>query len=137
MKKIIFSLIACMTFIAMEAKVVKGYKTTTSTGSIELIIDSIDFRKDLIRVYGKLKGVPHTSNRIDNMTLKSGKKIAAFTDIDGVDARRWFQWEDTGLIPVEIDFPPYFKSSTAMMMITTEGPKGNSSWTIKRINQKR
>lgn len=70
-------------------------------------ITKVEFRSDLTRVYVTLTGRPHTSYRIDyvRMILPSGKGIS-FTDIDGIDAKRYFQWESDGKIDLEIDFPP-------------------------------
>lgn len=69
-------------------------------------ITNVEFRSDLTRVYVTLTGRPHTSYRIDfvRMILPSGKDLA-FTDIDGIDAKRYFQWETDGVIDLEIDFP--------------------------------
>ncbi len=101
-------------------------KATRCNGSLEFRCDSIDFRADLTRVYGKLVGSPHTSNRIDAVQLRASKAIA--DDIDGVDMKRWFQWEDDGIIPVEIDFPAMkFRSSVEMEVIT---PRGTSTWIV-------
>ena len=52
----------------------------------------------------------------------------ASTDIDGVDMKRYFQWEDENYIEVEIDFPPMKKSRT--MTVSVVGPNGNSLWII-------
>lgn len=61
---------------------------------------------NLARVCGNLVGMPHTSARIDSISLRGAKGIAiAADDIDGVDFERYFQWEDDGIIPLEIDFP--------------------------------
>lgn len=58
----------------------------------------------IIRVKGSLIGDPHTSNRINSARLLVGHQSYAATDIDGVDFERYFQWEDDGIIPLEIDF---------------------------------
>ena len=50
-------------------------------------------------------GIPHTSQRIDSVDLVMGSKIVKATDIDGVDFERYFQFEDQGVIMLEIDFP--------------------------------
>lgn len=65
---------------------------------------------DLIRVGGDLIGRPHTSARIDSVTLTTDDARIKANDIDGVDFERYFQWEDEGIIPVEIDFPGYQKA---------------------------
>ena len=54
--------------LVAQAHVERRYRTTASQ-HITLVVDSIDYRQDLTRVYGKLIGTPHTSQRIDAMTL--------------------------------------------------------------------
>lgn len=58
----------------------------------------------IIRVKGSLIGTPHTSHRINSARLLIGKVSYEATDIDGIDFERYFQWEDDGIIPLEIDF---------------------------------
>lgn len=58
----------------------------------------------IVRVKGDLKGIPHTSSRIDAAVLVVGTQTFTAQDIDGVDFERYFQWEDEGVIPLEIDF---------------------------------
>lgn len=113
-------------------KVVRA-KSTQSSGVLTLECDSVDFRPDLVRVYGRLVGTPHTSHRIDSLSVEYPVKKAS-TDIDGVDMKRWFQWEDEGELPVEIDFPPMKKS--ARMDINAVTPRGVAGWRII-LNNKR
>lgn len=78
----------------------------------DFIVSDVIYKSDdnLTRVCGNLTGRPHTSARIDGVTLKSaGSRIEAY-DIDGVDFERYFQWEDDGTIYIEIDFPGYRQS---------------------------
>lgn len=126
----------------MNARVVKSYyfNGRNSSGVMEFVVDSVDFRKDLTRVYGKLKGAPHTSHRIDNMNMRlMDGTVMPCADIDGVDMQRWFQWEDDGLIPVEIDFGTITKIPDTFIIVTS-GPKGECQWPIingkksKRLN---
>ena len=112
------------------AEVHKGY-TSTSSGSIKMMVDSIDYRSDLTRVYGTLVGRPHTSNRIDGIVAVQGEKTFDATDLDGVDMKRWFQWEDDGLIPVEIDFPVI--KAECSFSVELDGPRGESQWSISAI----
>lgn len=100
-----------------------------SGGQIGFKIEKIDYRDDLTRVYGFLIGKPHTSGRIDEMIFvaSTGEKQGA-TDMDGVDMKRWFQWEEDNAIYVEIDFPPMKIQSEFTIMLS--GPKGPSKWTI-------
>ncbi|MDE7459584.1 MAG: hypothetical protein K2M85_00695 [Paramuribaculum sp.] len=107
----------------------------TSSGSLTLLADSVDFRSDLTRVYGRLSGRPHTSNRIDFISVRGSEGAETeSSDIDGVDMKRWFQWEDDGIIPVEIDFPA-MKPQT-YMVITVQGPRGESIWKITNRTKK-
>lgn len=84
-------------------------------------VDSVSLRPDLARVYGRLIGTPHTSDRIDNAVIESGKKRYKATDIDGIDFKRYFQWEDEGVILVEIDFPPMKKADGWLVLKTIRG----------------
>lgn len=104
-------------------------EASKSGGQIGFKIEKIDYRDDLTRVYGFLIGKPHTSGRIDEMIFVAltGEKLDA-TDIDGIDMKRWFQWEDDNAIYVEIDFPPMKIQSEFTIMLS--GPKGPSKWTI-------
>lgn len=104
-------------------------EASKSGGQIGFKIEKIDYRDDLTRVYGFLIGKPHTSGRIDEMIFvaSTGEKLDA-TDIDGIDMKRWFQWEDDNAIYVEIDFPPMKIQSEFTILLS--GPKGPSKWTI-------
>ena len=104
--------------------------TSRSTGALTLLADSIDFRSDLTRIYGRLSGVPHTAGRIDMLMMQApGGEPRQFTDIDGVDAERWFQWEDDGVIAVEIDFPPLDKVP-GQITVDCVTPRGNARWFV-------
>lgn len=111
------------------AKVVKRYSTSSSP-VLTIMVDSIDFRKDLTRVYGKLSGHPHTSQRIDRAALLTGKSTHEATDIDGVDFKRYFQWEEDGIIPVEIDFPSMKVFKSGRLVLDT--PHGESLTPLNR-----
>ena len=128
MKRIslLLSALLAVTF-AIGAKVVRT--TSTTDPVLAVTVDSIDFRPDLTRVYGKLTGRPHTSCRVDDATLLSGKKSLKANDIDGVDFKRYFQWEDEGEIVVEIDFPATKRFNVAQLVITT--PRGESVTSVK------
>lgn len=58
-----------------------------------------------IRISLCLIGIPHTSQRIDGIDLVMGSKLVKATDIDGIDFERFFQFEETGVQTVEVDFP--------------------------------
>lgn len=132
--KIFFiSVMMMLAAVAVNAKVVKGFNSAKgeSTGYITFVVESVDYRPDLTRVSGKLKGMPHTSERIDSLVLitPSGRQYR-MTDIDGVDLKRWFQWEDDGLIDVEIDFPVIKEINS--FTLQSSGPKGISRTKITK-----
>ncbi len=62
---------------------------------------------NLVRICGNLTGEPSTSCRIDSVTLTAGDRSVEADDIDGVDFKRYFIWEDEGIIYLELDFPGY------------------------------
>lgn len=105
------------------ARTVRHYNSV-SDGTPSLTVDSIDYRKDLTRVYGHLSGTPHTSSRIDAVTLTADGKLRECSDIDGVDFNRYFQWEDDGKILIELDFQSMPQVREGMITIKT--PHGES-----------
>lgn len=80
---------------------------------LKIEIDSIQCRQDLSRVYCKAIGRPNTSNRIDAVSLNG--KIAA-KDIDPIYFRQAFQWEEDGVIALEIDFPALKRRPSAFYL---------------------
>lgn len=121
MKKIIASIfLSLLGLSSLSAKIVKGYESHPTKDGLVLRVDSIDYRKDLTRIYGTLVGQPHTSGRIDAVKLNG----IHCSDIDGVDFNRYFQWEDDGSIPVELDFPGMKFLKTGTIEIQT--PRGIS-----------
>lgn len=123
-----FILLSFTAFTSVNAKVVRNY-SSQSEGNLTFTVDSIDYRKDLTRVYGRLMGRPHTSNRIDGVVFTGTGISLTSTDIDGVDFRRYFQWEDDKTIPLEIDFPAVKSLKNAQLIFDT--PYGKSTTTIK------
>jgi hypothetical protein len=107
--------------IAHSARTERHYRLS-SAEHLTLVIDSISYRSDLTRVYGKFIGIPHTSQKVKELQIESNGRTYKSTDIDGVDFDRWFQWEDDGIIPVEIDFGrmPVIKKGK-MTIITARG----------------
>lgn len=109
--------------------------TVSSALTADLVVDSIMFRPDVTRVYGRLTGIPHTSARIDGFTITAdptGRRgQARATDIDGFDFERRFQWEDSGSFPVEIDFPAMTAENS--LIIDALFPGGKKSWKVTRV----
>ncbi len=137
MRRLVFLLsIFFSSLITINAVNVQGisYQTVETLGSIGLRVTNVEYRKDLTRVYAEIIGIPHTAARIDSMTLilPSGKSLS-WTDIDGIDANRYFQWEDNGRISIEIDFPPVKQPSS--FKIKASGPKGEYLWKIKTVKK--
>ncbi|MCH5346857.1 MAG: hypothetical protein J1E63_07085 [Muribaculaceae bacterium] len=133
MKKFILTLaITLVAVLTVNAKKVTGYTTDNAINTpLALVVNAVDFRPDGTRVYGTLIGQPHTSNRIDEATLQVGNAVNAATDIDGVDFKRYFQWEDEGIIDVEIDFPA-LKKQPAQFIIKLTCPRGVSEVKVKK-----
>lgn len=96
------SLTACTAFVMPQT--VSG-QVNQIDADINIIPDKVAKTDDGIRVSVCLIGIPHTSQRIDSVDLKVDKKIYPATDIDGVDFKRYFQFEDEGVITIEVDFP--------------------------------
>lgn len=88
-----------------------GSADTKPRHYMKVTVDKIDNSNSdgVSRVSCTLVGVPHTSSRIDSVTaVVAGKRVKA-TDIDGVDFNRYFQWEDEGAIPVDVDIAKSMK----------------------------
>ncbi len=101
-----------------NARVEKNYKNAAAD-HVNLIIDSIDFREDLTRLYGRMIGRPHTSQKINRMEMRVGNEAFKAEDIDGVDFERWFQWEDDGVISIEVDFKAMKPVKSGTLIIET------------------
>lgn len=133
MKRIIVQLIIIVTFIVnLSAKIVKDYACMTS-GNTSFVIDSIDFREDLTRVYGCIIGLPHTSDKINGVMLLIKNDALTANDIEGVDFHRYFQLENDGRIDLEVDFPPIKPVSDLQIFFITV--HGNLITTAKTPNK--
>ena len=62
-------------------------------------------RDGVTRIGICLIGIPHTSCRIDSIKLIKRNGVYMASDIDGIDFGRYFQWEDDGMVEIEVDFP--------------------------------
>lgn len=120
MKKAFFLIFACLAAFTVSAKVERNYSSKAIASEGETFhVDSVDYRTDLTRVYGQLMGQPHTSGRIDAVEIESGGRKFVADDIDGVDFKRYYQYEDEGVIPLEIDFPAMKPFEGAVMIFTS------------------
>lgn len=114
------------------AAVAEGQLNTLSSRqqtqhAMSIAIDSVMQREDVTRVYARLIGKPHTSQRIDSITLHAPKFLPAAlgaTDIDPIYFHRGFQWEDEAEMAVEIDFAPVSRKLSAFT-VTAITPYGN------------
>lgn len=113
-----------VTAIALILTAIAAPAITPRHRAAQVRVDSVSCRDDLSRVYCKIIGRPHTSDRIDGATLTVNGITLTATDIDGVDFKRYFQWEDDGIIPLEIDFPPI---PNATGVLSLKMPRGDVS----------
>lgn len=144
MRRILLTLIATIALtVAAGARTLREYTAMPLPGArypFTLTVDSIDFRSDLVRIYGHLLATPHSSARIDGFTVSEGDKVLApadmksypANDIDGFEFTHRFQWEDDGDLPVEIDFPA-FKPQNAFL-ISAATPSGPVVWALRRTS---
>lgn len=134
MKRLIIStfLLYLAAFIAINAKVVRNY-SSQSDGKLTFTVDSIEYQQDFTRIYGHLLGKPHTSNRINGVIITGTGVSYTSSDIDGVDFRRYFQWEEDGSIPIELDFPAMKSLNSARLIFDTT--HGLSTTTVVKTKQ--
>lgn len=132
MKRLLTILIAIAALIAVptEAVVKTGWRVSSASGltstAYSLTVKKIDYRKELTRVYCTIAGRANTSSRITSISF--GGKNA--TDIDGIDLNRYFQFEESGKIDLEIDFPPMKPQSKTTLKFVTKG--GTYIYTLRR-----
>ena len=114
MKRLVAAFVAVVMAITAQAGIARAYETSTAFAAdsvaaehaFDVTVKSADFRKGLVRITCDIKGRPNTSHRIDAVALMpSGKISHPASDIDGVEFKHYFQWEDNGVITIEIDFP--------------------------------
>lgn len=111
---------------AMTGWRVQAAPTVGVAGGYGLTVKEIDFRNDLTRVRCTISGRPNTSSRISGVTLDGHPA----TDIDGIDLGRYFQFEESGLIDLEIDFPAIKPARTTELKFIT--PSGPLTYTLRR-----
>ncbi len=116
--------------VAANARTERNYRCSAAK-HLAIKVDSISFRDDVTRIYGHLTGRPHTSQRVDEAVLHVGAASFHAQDIDGVDFKRWFQWEEDGSIPVELDFRPMKPFKAAAIEFQT--PRGADTIQINSL----
>ena len=125
-------MVATATVSGSAAEVLPGAADSDMT----VEVDSVMFRSDVTRVYCRILGRPHTSQRIDCTSLVVNGTELNGTDIDGVDFERYFQWEDEGVIPLELDFAPTRKSKKVQVkLLTLRGIISSPSVTLNRAGR--
>jgi hypothetical protein len=72
---------------------------------INIIPDKVTPTDNGIRISVCLVGIPTTSQHIDAVDLNIGTKVIKATDVDGIEFEKTFQFEDTGVQVIELDFP--------------------------------
>ncbi len=105
MKRYIISVVTLMISMVPFAKDNCQYQFTRPRHFMKVVVDRIDNSNSdhVSRVSCTLVGVPHTSSRVDSVTAVIKGRVVKATDIDGIDFGRYFQWEDEGAVPVDVD----------------------------------
>lgn len=84
-------------------------------------VDSVAFRPDVTRVYCRAMGRPNTSMRIDSVSVANARKPLMADDVDPIEFGRAFQWEEEGILPLEIDFAPLKRGKLVLKFFTPYG----------------
>lgn len=83
-------------------------------------VDSIDFRPDLTRIYGKISGTPHIAINVKQIVLSTdGHNAFTPTDTDGLELDKYFQFEEMPTFNVEFDFEPMTPSNIIKIVFLT------------------
>lgn len=74
---------------------------------VTLVLKSIDNSNGsgVTRIGIDLQSIPSTSSRLDSAVIINGNVKKKAIDVDGVDFQRYFQWEENGVVYIELDFP--------------------------------
>lgn len=111
MRKLLFimALVGLLGAAVAEGRFMHSSETSSAGQTrrdLTVVVDSVMWRSDVTRVYCRALGQPHTSHRIDSVAMLLPSVVAPVmaADIDPIYFRRGFQWEDDGVILLEIDF---------------------------------
>ena len=125
-KRILFTLLLLLTFISAISQVFCSGSAQKKHPLYLKITEINNTNSDEVSRFSvSLIGVPHTSSRIDSAHIhRSDGAIYTASDIDGIDFQRYFQWEDDGLIDIELDFPKKsgYGSSDTLIVYSVYGP---------------
>lgn len=94
-----------MVAVALAAASSFAAVAQTSDPGFNVISDKVINTDEGIRITLCHVGIPSTSQRIDGIDLVNGETVIPANDIDGVDFKRYFQFEETGVQVIEVDFP--------------------------------
>lgn len=114
MKKLLVLAVAGVSFLmAAQSPRQCGSVDSKPRHFMQVAVDGINRNTGdgVMRVSCTLTSTPHTSSKIDSVTAVIGGRRFKAVDIDGVDFGRYFQWEDEGVIPVEVDFARPMKTT--------------------------
>lgn len=85
----------------------RSQHTTNPEHGFEFTVDSVDFRTDLTRVYGRFSGTPHVGVCVRQVIFTvPGKQNLMANDTDRFDLDKYFQFEEDPQFNAEMDFGP-------------------------------
>lgn len=99
------ALLLCASLAPATGSFQMSAQVNQADAEMNIIPDKTTKTDNGIRISAVLVGIPHTSQCINGVDLVIGSKLVKATDIDGIDFERAFQFEDSGVQTVEIDFP--------------------------------
>ncbi|MCM1449930.1 MAG: hypothetical protein NC082_06280 [Clostridiales bacterium] len=104
---LMLSVAISLTSVAVTPRMVcsPAEKPSQPRHHMKVVVEKVDNNNSdgVSRVSCTLMSIPHTSSRVDSVTALIDRHVYKATDIDGVDFERYFQWEDDGAVPVEVD----------------------------------
>ncbi len=104
-RSLIIPILTVMASLMAVSKDTCHQQLTQPRHFMKIEVDRIDNNNSdhVSRVSCTIIGVPHTSSRVDSVTAVIKGRVYKSTDIDGIDFGRYFQWEEEGAIPVDVD----------------------------------
>lgn len=110
MKKLFFALLVLCGVAAWSVPSVRGEAQGAVAVSkldtrLNIVPDKSKKTDEGIRLTMCVMGMPHTAQRIDSVDLHVAGKVYKANDIDPIEFEKYFQFEDDGLVVLEIDFP--------------------------------